>query len=226
MGVIFMNKNFDKDAVSSRRRIHKNNLDESLVEQELDMSELIKNAQNGDKSSSEEILKRLKGFIYSKCLKTYIAGYDIEDLVSECNLAVLKAVYKYDVSKSSGAALSYLTTTVLNCLKMLIRSYTSKPIATSLNQKTEEGGNTEIMDMLLDEEDVESIVLSNIDREDIKLITEKLPQRQRELIEAIYFNNLKLWEYAKVSGISPRSLSKVKSRALVNLRKYLEEIKY
>lgn len=217
-----MKNNTDKDMLPIT--FSKNDKHKSTAYFEEDMGELIKNAQNGDKLSFEEILKRLKGFIYSKCLKTYISGYDTEDLVSECNKEVISAVYKYDVNRSNGAALSYLTTSIVNCLKMLIRKNASRPAVISLNQKTEEDGNTEIVDLIFAEEDVEATVIFNIDKDIIMQLIEKLPERQRELIEGVYFKNLKISEYGELSGINPKALSKIKSRAIANLRKYYNEL--
>lgn len=62
----------------------------------LQLLDLVKKAQDGDKLSLKAIIKNFEGFMYKTASSIYINGYEIEDLIQIEAIALINAVFKYN----------------------------------------------------------------------------------------------------------------------------------
>ena len=189
----------------------------------MSLYELIKKAKNGDKESLFLIIKKFEKYIYSKCVRTYVAGFNLEDIYQECVKELINAIYKYDLKKGDKPIVSYLTRSIENCPKMLIRKYVNKPVCTSLNIKVQGDEELpEILDMLADEKTTEEIILNREEKKKLYEAINSIPQKEKDIILNIYFYNVKIKDYASKNNMSAKYLSKIKKRALERLRTLLD----
>ncbi len=187
-----------------------------------ELEDLVKKAQGGDKISLQHILKRFQGFIYKTANSIYINGYEIEDLMQIENMALIKAVFKYNCEYKN-AFTTYAATFIKNAMNNEWRSILNKRngenFEFSLNNTTKEG--TAFIDMLLSPENLEEGFLL---REDTKILRkgfQNLPKNFREIIYWYYFKEKTLKEYAKFKNIKYEAAKKRKERALTMLKKII-----
>lgn len=65
---------------------------------EIDILDLIKLAQNGDKKATETIIEKNSGLVWSIVRKFMNRGYDPEDLFQIGSIGLLKCIKKFDLS--------------------------------------------------------------------------------------------------------------------------------
>ncbi len=190
-----------------------------------ELEDLVKKAQEGDKISLKKVLKRFQGFMYKIANSIYINGYEIEDLVQIENLALFKAIFKYNCDLKN-AFTTYASTVIKNAANSELRSALNKrngeKFESSLNNTTKEG--TEFMDMLLSPEDIEENFLLREDSDLLRKALQLLPCDFREIIYWYYFKEKTLKEYATLKNIKYEAAKKRKERALEKLKQIIISI--
>ena len=162
-------------------------------------------------------------YAFSDTLRRY--GYEVQDIRQECYSAMLAAVRWYKPDKG------YKFTTYLNyALKHTIRGlYSGKDDAlnqaatTSLEQpigESKDGDELTLSDTVAD--DTAAIVFDRIERSDyfntLYNAISTLPEDQRQVIQAIYFNGYKLSQAAERLKLTPAVVRNLEGKALRNLR--------
>jgi RNA polymerase sigma factor (sigma-70 family) len=97
-----------------------------------ELEDLVKKAQEGDKISLKQVLKRFQGFMYKTANSIYINGYELEDLIQIENLALFKAVFKYNCEYKN-AFTTYANTVIKNAARSELRSALNKKMEKNLN---------------------------------------------------------------------------------------------
>jgi RNA polymerase sporulation-specific sigma factor len=59
------------------------------------LEDLVDMAKSGDREAMEEILKRFKWLALKLCNRTYIKGWDLDDLMQVTNMALMRSVQLY-----------------------------------------------------------------------------------------------------------------------------------
>ncbi|MCH5139063.1 sigma-70 family RNA polymerase sigma factor [Clostridiaceae bacterium UIB06] len=203
---------FGKYKVVYRRR--------SIID-EINLHNLIRDSQEGDKKALEELIKMYKPFIIKNAVQIYINGYEVEDLVQIGMMALIKAVNKYELDRR-GAFTTYAVTAIKNAFNKELRKVISKKwdekFKCSLNKVN--GDGIELMEILASNEDIEEdFILKEkiiVLRKALGLLTED----ERELIDWFYFKDRPLKEYGLKKGINPNTLAQRKCRALDKLKRY------
>lgn len=98
-------------------------------------SQLAIEAQHGDVDAEETLIRKYSGIVYKKARAYYMVGADVEDVVQEGMIGLLKAVRKYDVDKdvSFGPfADSCVTNQIISAIRSADR-VKHKPLNTSVS---------------------------------------------------------------------------------------------
>lgn len=161
-----------------------------------------------------EILKSFEPLI-KKCIKLYVKDREyFEDAMQEGYKIVLGCIYKYDLSKEYPFE-GYVKCSVIYGIRNF--AYRIK-YHVSFDEGIGEDEEGSLYDILEGDFDIEKDFEK---REDIKRLKEaikKLPEKQREVINEIYFKNMSMKDICKGRRCHYMSIFKMKERALKNLR--------
>ncbi len=181
---------------------------------------LVREAKAGDKLALEKLMKNFEFYIYKSALSIYVAGYDHDDLMQIGYMTVMKAVDKYDITKSN--FIKYVTFAISNNFRCLIRDRAKENAYTSLDVELVEGFT--LGNIIADEE-------INIERDYIKEelgiemreAVEGLPFKLQEVIKYVYIEEYgTLKEFSRATGINYNTVVKRKNLAFTKLQKVLK----
>ena len=185
------------------------------------LDELINLAIKGNKDAVEEIINQLQPLIISSIRKYYNIGKEYEELIQEGNLMILESLKTYDPNKG----VHFLGYIKLN-LKYLYLNKHKRKIHLSLNEPVGDEGQ-EIIELLIsDNKEAIDIILEDEINAELKKALEKLTKRQREIVILYYVENISIKEISHRLNISYRTVVNIKTKALENLKKYMESFPY
>lgn len=167
-----------------------------------------------------EAVKIIKDFepLVKKCIRIYIKDPEsFEDAMQEGRLAIFGCINKYDLN-SSGYFEAYVKMAVIYCIKNFGSKYREN---LSLDLETNEGGGT-LYDILDSGMDIEGEEIRKEEINSLKSAILKLPQKQRKIIEEIYFEEKNMKEICRGRRCHYMTVVKIKKRALDRLRKVIE----
>ena len=171
--------------------------------------ELLIKAKEGDKASKEEILKMFRPLIISCVSRIYINGWDKSDLIQIGYVSILKAIDSFDISSDSFTA--YVNNSVRNNFYYLIRGKAKLKYDTALDEK------------FLSDDNTEDIAMASLDTEELKDALDKLSDRDKTLIDYLFFKGYKLKECAAILNTSKSTISRRKEKILEKLKEILKE---
>lgn len=171
-------------------------------------------AKMGNDQAKEDLANNFKPFILNLCKKTFLNGYEFEDVQNECYKSLFKALNKYNPENKRFVA--YATKSIKNALSNLIRSSTR-------HDKTDNRSILTLTDCLehtlaYDIDFVEDELFPKIEILNLKAAIEKLAKEEKELIKFVYIKNQPLKVYAKQSGIPYSTSIRMRKRSLEKLR--------
>lgn len=82
---------------------------------------LVRLSKAGDKYSKEELVKEFKPFIINISKKTFINGYEFEDIMNECYKSLFQCISLYRTENHRFVA--YATNGIKNNINDLIRKH-------------------------------------------------------------------------------------------------------
>lgn len=171
----------------------------------------------------EEIIKKFTPFVIKTARSTYIKGLELEDLIQIGQVSIIKAVNMYDIDRESS-----FTSYVFNAIKInfynLIRCNVKRVSDCSTNSLNKDG--FEIIDSIAGDENVEEDMVKKEEKLLLGRALNKLSEKEKEVIYWFYFENRTLNDYANFKGICYRAAIGRKKKALIKLRRYLEEMNY
>lgn len=153
---------------------------------------LVCKCKNGDMISKEKLANEFRPLIINISKRTFIDGYDRNDIKNECYHSLFKCLSLYNLEKHKFVA--YATNAIKNNMNDLIkhiktRSSTNGNDALSLHADVEK--NLPSQDMSL-----EDLFCDKCDSEDLKLAINNLTEEEKELIDFIFFKNNTIQDYA------------------------------
>ncbi len=184
---------------------------------------LLLKAKEGDKTAMEEIIKRYTPFVIKTARSIYVRGQEVEDLIAIGQGSIIKAVNMYDTEREN-AFTTYVFNTIRRTLYLLIRSSVKDAKCCSLQSLNNEG--CELIDVLAGDEDIEEDMIKKEEKAMVAKALRKLNQREKEVIYWFYFENRSLRDYANLKGICYRTAVDRKKKALMKLKKCLEEMDF
>lgn len=179
----------------------------------VDVSEKIKDAQNGKYESFNYIYKEYYTKIFILCKSILKNEEDARDATQETFLKVYKNIAGLkDIDKFNG----WIKKIAINQCIMLIRK----------NKKINDKyylDNEEKAFMLKDEFNLEENIIEKEKKEIILEIIDRLSDKKKIVITLFYFNELKINEIAEVLNISEGTVKSRLNSAKKNLVKYINE---
>lgn len=173
------------------------------------MEELVKRAKAGDEKAMIDLLEKFKFFIYKQGGKYKIPSYDFEDLVQHGYLSVIKAVKLYNPERKSFT--TYCNNSVINNFNALLKG----EIKHYREVQDENLLDSQVYDFTLEDE-----VIAYEEAKKLIKALEKLQNKEKELIYAVYMEGMTLKAAASVKKIKYRSAIEMKKNSLAKLRQY------
>lgn len=186
------------------------------------LCDLIDLAKDENMDAMEEICRRFECLAIKLCRRTYIRGWEMNDLMQTVSMALIKAVKMY---KNCGTSFpSYAASAMRRELYYRIRSTMSKPSCCSIYAGHDNG--EDFFDAFEIEDKNCCIEEDFVHSEKIEFLKEAvlmLPEKERDLIVECFFHEMSLKEYSKKKGMSYRNAGYIKKKALSRLRSIFDK---
>lgn len=167
----------------------------------LALIDILKKAKDADEPSIIFLLNKYNPLIKKYSYSYHLKNYDIEDLIQIGNIAIIKAIDKYDLSNGENYIDAYIINSIKNSYRHLARGQIKYQNESSLNIKVDE--NYDIEDLLLSNFDLEGYVINNIERNSLKDLLKTLSPSEYELIKAAYLiPNCTLFKYCNENNLN------------------------
>ncbi len=176
---------------------------------------LAKKSKDGDNLSKENLIEEFRPFIRNLSRKTFIHGYDKNDIENECYKNLFKCLNSYDLEKHRFVA--YATNGIKNNLNDLIRK--------TKNRDNSEGSCAlTLSDNLEDalpsnEPNLEDMLCNECDLDLLKYAIKKLTKEEQELIDFIFFKNNTVRLYSSLKNMCYSTAAKRKMDVLKKINK-------
>lgn len=176
-------------------------------------------SKNGDTLSKEKLVTEFRPLILNIVKRTFIHGYDNNDIQNECYKALFKCLSMYNLDKHRFVA--YASNGIRNNINDLIkrsknRNSAEDPEALTLSDNLEHI-------LLSCEDNMEDMLCNKLDYESLIFSINKLNKEERELIKFIFFKNNTVSTYAYLKNIPYSTANRRKIAALTKLSKYINK---
>ena len=155
---------------------------------------LVKSSKDGDEKSKEKLLAEFRPFITNISKRTFINGYEFEDIVNECYKILLRCISLYKID--SHRFVAYASNGIKNSINSLIRSHLNNnyPLI-PLDNYIEETCSSQLPE-------TEDLIFNLYHMESLKYALSQLTEDERDLIKHIFFEEKTLKSYTYKKGIS------------------------
>jgi RNA polymerase sigma factor (sigma-70 family) len=190
------------------------------------IEELVTNCKNGDALSKENLAGEFKPLILNISKRTFIDGYEIQDIQNQCYETLFKCVSLYNLEKHRFVA--YATNSIKNNINDLIkrikiRSSTEGNDALSLHDDVEK----DLPDMDINLED---LLCEECDYEELRSALNNLTEEEKQLIDFIFYKNNTVQTYAYYKNLCYSTANLKKKVTLKKILNYMNlhcnEIEY
>lgn len=194
--------------------------------------EIVKLAKNGDEKAKEVILNRYKGVIL-KFVNKYYNGYTMSselknDLISEGNYAILKAINEYDETKAKFSTFVYIQ--VRNSVQLGLKQtmkqlkHGEKSFDSELNGDSEDKDTT-LYDVVEDKTvNIEKDYIDKDEKERMWNIIYKLcTPNEISTFKLLAKDDLSYEDIAKELGTTVSAICRRRDRGTKKIKKYLEK---
>jgi len=180
---------------------------------------LVNNYIAGDENSLEVLINRHQSRIY-RHIYSKISDRDVsDDIFQETFFKVIQTIKSKKYYNEEGKFLSWVLRIASNLVIDKFRNDKKMP----LKRDTEEYSVfSSIKDTSLD---VESKLIKNQVDTDLKLLIEKLPAEQKEVIMLRFYSEMSFKEIADMTGVSVNTTLGRMRYAMANMRKLIEKNK-
>ena len=178
---------------------------------------LVFSAKNEDNEAKEKLIKEFRPFILNLSKRTFIYGYEFEDIINECYRILFRCVALYKIETHRFVA--YATNGIKNSINDLIKSNLknnkiSGAAALPIDTYIEDTYKAEIPAL-------EDILCNKYDCSCLKYALDHLTEEELELIKYLFFKKKTLKSYANKKGMSYSYAMKKKRYALDKLFMYI-----
>ncbi|OPJ57631.1 sigma-70 family RNA polymerase sigma factor [Clostridium chromiireducens] len=181
------------------------------------IEELVYKCKNGDMLSKDKLAEEFRPLILNVSKKTFIDGYDIQDLHNECYKSLFKCVSMYNLERHRFVA--YATNSIKNNMNDLIKRIKTR-------SSTEGYGALSLLDNFekdLPSHDIslEDLFCEECDYTDLRLALNYLNDDEKELIDFIFFKNNTVQKYAHFKNMCYSTATRKKKVALNKIFNYI-----
>ena len=183
---------------------------------------LVLLAKLGEEQAKEELAQEFKPYILNLSKKTFINGFEFEDIKSECYRVLFNCIRLYDPEKHRFVA--YATNGIRNSINFLIRS--------SIRKDKSDGPETLILDDNLenilshDLGFIEDELFKVVFRKKLKDALNKLDYDELELIDFVFFKKKSLMDFSRYKNITYRKAVTKRNKILNKLRSFISKEEY
>ena len=180
---------------------------------------LVIEAKNGNINSKEKIVNEFMPFILKFSSKTFIDGYEVQDIQNECYSVLLKSINLYDSSRHRFVA--YATNAIKNSIYYIIRSSKNNEVTNSSYALTFTG---ELESLNICNNDVvEDNILSLCESTELNDAFLNLSTSEKDIINFIVIGNNTVRKFADSRSISYSGALRNKKNALQKMGAYLKK---
>jgi RNA polymerase sigma factor (sigma-70 family) len=171
-----------------------------------------------NEEAKETLVSEFNPFIINLCKKSFVSGYEFEDIKNECYGTLFKCINLYDPEKHRFVA--YSTNAMKNSINCLIRK--------SVRRQLTDGSkvivlNTEMESILSSDINfVEDIIYKNQVNSKVRDIIKNLTSGEKELIYYIYYKGYSMKRYSDLKKKSYYSVVSIKMNVLSKLKLQLK----
>ncbi len=178
---------------------------------------LVKESKDGNEESKKKLMEQFKPYILNICKRTFIHGYDFQDIENECYRILFRCVEIYDLDKHRFVA--YATNGIKNSINYLIKHNVKY---NDINGTSAQVLTPEIEQSLKSNEmSTEEILCSKCDCEQLKHALSTLDEKESELIDSIFFQETTVKKYAEQKNLSYSTIIKRKRSILDKLFRHI-----
>lgn len=154
---------------------------------------LVIRAKKGDNFAKEKLISEFKPYILNISQRTFIYGYELQDIQNECYHIFFKCLSMYNID--SHRFVAYATNGIKNSISYLIEKNKNRSSCEGLEAFSL---YDEVKDFLLsDDSTMEDVICDNAEYDALNQILENLNEEEKELINFIFFNENTTKNYAK-----------------------------
>ena len=178
---------------------------------------LAKKSKHGDNLSKEKLIEEFRPFIKNLSRKTFIHGYDKDDIENDCYKNLFKCLNSYNLEKHRFVA--YATNGIKNNLNDLIKR--------SKNRDNSEGSSaltlTDNLEHTLpsNNPNLEEMLCNQCDLKILKAAIKNLTEEEQELIDFIFFKNNTIRLYSHLKDMCYSTAVNRKTIALRKIARYV-----
>lgn len=183
------------------------------------IEELVIDAKNGDMNAKEQIINEFTPFIINFSNKTFIEGYEIQDIHNECYSILLRAIKQYDPNRHRFVA--YATNAIKNSIYCLIRDTKNRSLVNGPSTLTFTG-ELESLNISIDGK-IDNNLISICESKELNDALLSLSDSEIELINFIVIQDISVKEFAKLKSTKYTTTLRNKNIALKKLGNYLNE---
>jgi RNA polymerase sporulation-specific sigma factor len=78
-----------------------------------DIEDLVLQAKLGNKQALQEVIERFRPFVIKTAMGIFISGMEMEDLIQEGYISIIRVIDKFDIGKNS-CFTAYVKSAVIN----------------------------------------------------------------------------------------------------------------
>lgn len=181
-------------------------------------SDLVLSYKNGDEKAFEELLNRHKEKIYTTILLIVKDQYTAEDLLQNTFIKAIKTIKKGKYNEQ-GKFLPWITRIAHNLAIDYFRRERRYPTVVL------EDGVSVLNTMSFAEDSVEIAQIKKETYSRLRVLIQKLPEKQREVLIMRHYGEMSFQEIAQTTGVSVNTALGRMRYALINLRKQMNKYK-
>lgn len=183
------------------------------------IEELVIDAKNGDMNAKEQIINEFTPFIINFSNKTFIEGYETQDIHNECFSILLRAIKQYNPNRHRFVA--YATNSIKNSIYCLIRDTKNKSQVNGASALTFTG-DLESLNLSIDGK-IDNNLISICESKDLNDALSSLSDSEIELINFVVIQNIPVTQFAKLKSTNYTTTLRNKKNALKKLGNYLNK---
>lgn len=184
-------------------------MNENIIE----FDRLCKKAKDGDADASWLIIIRLRPFIIKCAHSIYLKNYDVEDIISVANIALMRSIKHFKLGGTKHF-FPYAIITIRNALNMEVRMVAKYWKEGSLEGYIDKNG--EGIGICGNQESIEE---RYVKKELVKKRIDVLNCEERKLIIALFYGGISIVKYAKINKLNYKKCSNMKLKALRKMKK-------
>lgn len=189
-----------------------------LQGEEMELSDLVIKAQNGDDEAFSLICRRFAGLVKKHAFQAHLRPL-YEDAQAEAWLAVAEAVRTYDRTtgvRFAGYVESKVRYALWNLFKRERRRWQREVLIADDEDDETLGGELDIPDA---DTDIAAAVEEKCLQEEVGRAIARLPERQRRAVELTVLEGYRQGEAARLLGVTAQAVHNLQKRGLARLKK-------